>query len=63
MIAGIIRLIIHKTIVEDKIPTILFEKTPSTNKATEPLTPISVIATVGVKVIKRKINIIESIDV
>ena len=63
MIAGMIKLIIHNRTVEDKIPIILLEKTPSTNKAIEPLTPISVIAIVGVKVIKRKINIIESRDV
>tara|TARA_B110000438_G_C15294009_1_gene428131 strand:+ start:157 stop:375 length:219 start_codon:yes stop_codon:yes gene_type:complete len=62
MIAGIIKLIIHNINVDDKIPTTLLENIPKTNKATEPLTPISAIAMVGVNVIRRNTNITANID-
>ena len=42
------------------MPTVFDEKTPKTNKATEPLTPISAIVIVGVTVINKKINITEN---
>lgn len=61
IIAGIIKLIIQRRKVEDKIPIILVENFNNTSKAIEPLTPISAIVIVGVNVIKKKINIIDNI--
>jgi hypothetical protein len=60
MMAGIIKLIIHNINIDDKIPTTLLENNPNTNKATEPLTPISANAIVGVIVIKKNTNITEN---
>ena len=61
IIAGIIRLISHNRVVDDKIAISFEEKRPRTKIATEPLTPISAIVIVGVIVIKKKINITERI--
>ena len=60
MTAGNIRFISHKIETAESIPTVFDEKTPKTNKATEPLTPISAIVIVGVTVINKKINITEN---
>ena len=61
IIAGIIKLIIQRRKVEDKIPITLGENFKNTSKAIEPLTPISAIVIVGVNVIKKKTNIIDNI--
>ena len=60
MIAGIIKLIIQRRKVEDKIPIILDENFINTSSAIEPLTPISAIVIVGVSVIKKKTNMIDN---
>ena len=61
IIAGIIKLIIQRRKVEDKIPITLVENFKNTNKAIEPRTPISAIVIVGVNVIKKKTNITDNI--
>jgi len=58
---GINKLIIQRTNVAEKIPTVLVETKPKRNKATEPLTPISVIAIVGITEITNNIDIISII--
>ena len=60
IIAGIIKLIIQRRNVDDKIPITLDENFINTSSAIEPLTPISAIVIVGVSVIKKKTNMIDN---
>ena len=58
---GINKLIIQRKNVAEKIPTELDETKPKRYKATEPLTPISVIAIVGITEIINNIDMIRTI--
>ena len=59
--AGNKRLIIHITKVAENIPVVLAESKPKRKIATEPLTPISVIAIVGIIETTNSIIIIKTI--
>ena len=59
--AGNNKLITHITKVADKIPTILEETKPNKKRATDPLTPISVIAILGIIEITKSITAIKII--
>jgi hypothetical protein len=58
--AGNNRLIIHITKVADNIPAVLEDIKPNKKMATEPLTPISVIAIVGITETTNSIIIIKT---
>ena len=53
------KLIIHKTIDVETIPTTSSENIPKKNKATEPLIPISAKVIVGIPAMVKKTNPIE----
>ena len=57
--AGNKRLITHITKVADNIPTAFTETKPKRKSATEPLTPISVIAIVGITEIIKSIVVVK----
>ena len=59
--AGNNKLTIHMTKVADKIPTELLETNPNKKRDTEPLTPISVIAIVGIIEITKSIDEVKMI--
>lgn len=60
--AGKTKLIIHKEKVADKIPIELLETKVNKYKATEPRTPISVIAIVGIIEITKSIVEVKIIE-
>ena len=57
--AGSNKLITHITKVADKIPTVLTDTKPNKKRATDPLTPISVIAIVGIIEITKSIAVVK----
>ena len=57
--AGSNKLIIHITKVADKIPTVLAETKLNKKRATDPLTPISVIEIVGITEITNSIVVVK----